>query len=126
VQAFRTFALQLALILLALLATKPDKAGDFFEYAVTTIAIARHGTPDVRVEDAALAAALSPEAGYRTLFLTMREQVARGEQMPMPGLYRGKDGIFTIHFLPIPRSLPCHSGYCWRLAPRIRSRLSSW
>lgn len=97
-QAFRAFAIQLALVLLALLATRPDKAGDFFEYAVTTVAIARHGTPDVRVEDAALAAALSPEAGYRSLFLTMREQVARGEQIPMPGLYRGKDGIFAIHF----------------------------
>lgn len=96
--SFRAFAIQLALILLVLLATKPDKAGDFFEYGVTTIALARHGTPDVRVEDAALAAELSPEAGYRTLFLAMREHVARGEQIPMPGLYRGKDGIFSIHF----------------------------
>jgi hypothetical protein len=96
------FAVQLALVLLVLLATKPDKAGDFFEYGVTTIALARHGTPDVRAEDAALAAALSPEAGYRTLFLTMREHLARGEQVPMPGLYGGRDGIFTIHFFAYP------------------------
>jgi len=96
------FAIQLALILLALLMSKPDKAGDFFEYGVTTVAIASHGMPEVRVEDAALAAALSPEPGYRELFLSMRDKIARGEQMPMPGLYRGKDGIYTIHFFAYP------------------------
>jgi hypothetical protein len=94
----RAFAIQLALVLLALLATKPDKAGDFFEYGVTTIALARHGTPDVRAEDAAMAAALSPEAGYRDLFLAMREHIARGEQAPMPGLQGGRGGVYTIHF----------------------------
>lgn len=92
------FAIQLALILLVLLVSKPDKAGDFFEYGVTTVAIASHGTPEVRVEDAALAAALSPESGYRELFLSMRDKIARGERLPMPGLYRGKDGVYTIHF----------------------------
>jgi hypothetical protein len=96
------FAIQLALVLLVLLATKPDKAGDFFEYGVTTIALARHGTPDVRAEDAAMAAALSPEAGYRDLFLAMREHIARGEQVPMPGLYGGRDGVYTIHFFAYP------------------------
>lgn len=39
------FAIQLALILLALLVSKPDKAGDFFEYGVTTVAIASHAAP---------------------------------------------------------------------------------
>lgn len=96
------FAIQLALILLVLLVSKPDKAGDFFEYGVTTVAIASHGTPELRVEDAALAAALSPEPGYRALFLSMRDKIARGEQIPMPGLYRGKDGIYTIHFFAYP------------------------
>jgi hypothetical protein len=100
--SIRAFAVQLALILLALLATKPDKAGDFFEYGVTAIAIARHGTPELRVEDAALAASLSPEAGYRKLFLHMRDKIAGGEQIPMPGLYRGKDGVFSIHFFAYP------------------------
>jgi hypothetical protein len=100
--SIRTFAIQLALVLLALLATKPDKAGDFFEYGVTAIAIARHGTPELRPEDAALAAALSPEAGYRKLFLEMRDNIARGGQIPMPGLYRGKDGVFSIHFFAYP------------------------
>ena len=72
------FAIQLALILLV---SKPDKAGDFFEYGVTTVAIATHGTPEVRVEDAALAAALSPEPGYREPFLSMRDGIARGERI---------------------------------------------
>ena len=98
----RAFAIRLALVLLLLLFTKPDKAGDYFEYAVTTIALARHGTPEVRVEDAALAAALSPEAGYRDLFTTMRDNIARGDKMPLPGLYGGRDGMFTIHFFAYP------------------------
>lgn len=98
----RAFAIRLALVLLLLLFTKPDKAGDYFEYAVTTIALARHGTPEVRVDDAALAAALSPEAGYRVLFTTMRDNIARGERMPLPGLYGGRDGMFTIHFFAYP------------------------
>jgi len=102
VQSFPAFAAWLALVLLVLLVSRPDKSGDFFEYGVTTIAIARHGTPDVRVDDAALAAALSPETGYRDLFLAMRDGIARGEQVPMPGLYRGKDGMFTIHFFAYP------------------------
>ena len=32
----------------------------------------------------------------------MRDRIAHGEQMPMPGLYRGKDGIYTIHFFAYP------------------------
>jgi len=32
----------------------------------------------------------------------MRDKIARGEQMPMPGLYRGKDGIYAIHFFAYP------------------------
>jgi hypothetical protein len=100
--SLRAFAIQLALVLLVLLASKPDKAGDFFEYGVTTIALARHGTPDIRADDAALAAALSPEAGYRDLFLSMQEHIARGEQVPMPGLYGGRDGVYAIHFFAYP------------------------
>lgn len=99
----RAFAVQLAFILLALLASRPYLVGDFFEYWLTTIAIARHGTPDVRADDAALAAALAPDANYRALFDGIRDDIARGGKDSLPGLHRGKDGdMFPIHFFAYP------------------------
>lgn len=47
------------LSLAALLLTRPSKSGDFQEYALMTIALAGHGTPDIRLPDVERAPALA-------------------------------------------------------------------
>ncbi len=93
-------ALFIALLTLAaLLFTRPSKSGDFPEYALMTIALAGHGTPDIRLSDVDVGARLSPEPGFAAIHAQLRKGMRQGAPHPSPGFVRGKDGAYyAIHF----------------------------
>ncbi|MCC2955616.1 hypothetical protein LK542_08325 [Massilia sp. IC2-477] len=97
-------ALFIALLSLAtLLLSRPSKNGDFQEYALMTIALASHGTPDIRLSDIDTAARLSPEPGFATIHDRLRAGMQAGASDPFPGFVRGKDdGYHAIHFFAYP------------------------
>lgn len=97
-------ALFIALLsLAALLLTRPSKSGDFQEYALMTIALAGHGTPDIRLPDVERAHRLSPEIGFVAVHDQLRAGMQQGLAHPFPGFVRGKDGgYYAIHFFAYP------------------------
>ena len=96
--AARQFGLTLAVVLAALfILVRPLHGGDVAEYALTTIALAQHATPDIRLDDVAKARRLLPQMDgpYAMLEQGMREN--------QPKLYaaftRGRAGkVYAIHF----------------------------
>lgn len=97
-------ALFIALLSLAtLLLSRPSKSGDFQEYALMTIALASHGTPDIRQADIVTAARLSPEPDFAAIHEQLRTGMQAGVPHPFPGFVRGKDGnYYAIHFFAYP------------------------
>ncbi|WP_342116623.1 hypothetical protein [Pseudoduganella sp. OTU4001] len=102
--SLRAFAALLALVLLACaLAKRPSTAGDFEEYALMTIAIASHGSPDIRPADIDTLQRLAPPGYFETRLATLREGMAGGAQVPLAGFHRGRDGAtYAIHFFAFP------------------------
>lgn len=96
------FPLILALALAALFATEaPEMEGDVVEYAVTTIAIASHGSADIRLEDLARARQMLPrlKEPYDLLEAGMR---ANSDKL-YAAFTRGREGkVFAIHFWGYP------------------------
>ncbi|MCA1854368.1 hypothetical protein LE190_00300 [Massilia oculi] len=93
------FPLLVALALAALLATyKPYYGGDVVEYTLATVAIADHGSPDIRLEDIARVRALLP--GMFTEPFDLLEQGMRaGEQKLYAAFVRGREGsVFPVHY----------------------------
>lgn len=91
------------LSLAALLLTRPSKSGDFQEYALMTIALASHGTPDIRLADVEISARLSPEVGLVAVHQQLRAGMLHGADYPFPGFVHGKDGrYYAIHFFAYP------------------------
>jgi len=89
--------------LAALLLTRPSKSGDFQEYALTTIALAAHGTPDIRLSDVEFSSRLSPEPGFVIVHDKLRAGMEKGDPHPFPGFIRGSDGgYYAIHFFAYP------------------------
>lgn len=97
-------ALFIALLCLAaLLTNRPSKSGDFQEYALMTIALASHGTPDIRLSDVELAQRLSPEPGFVAVHDQLRAGMQAGAVHPFPGFVRAEDGrYYAIHFFAYP------------------------
>jgi hypothetical protein len=86
-------------VLLSLLFFKhpPYLGGDVVEYTLDTVALAAHGTPDIRMSDIERARELAPQlAGvYDTLAADMRAQ----KDKVYPAFIRGREGkIYSIHF----------------------------
>jgi hypothetical protein len=96
------FAAALALVLaLLFVVTRPQHTGDVEEYAVMTMALAQHASPDLRPPDVAAAKRLLPA------FEAPLEQLAQGMDkpgdVPKPGYFRGHDGrVYAIHFFAYP------------------------
>ncbi|HZV63740.1 MAG TPA: hypothetical protein VFG03_02370, partial [Telluria sp.] len=92
------FKLALALLLAILFASfRVAPQGDVAEYSLATVAVASHGTPDIRLEDIARAKQLFPEIGgtYDLLDADMRAGVPR----VYPAFLRGRGGeVYTLHF----------------------------
>ena len=82
-----------------LLLTRPGKNADFQEYALMTIALSSHASPDIRLADVDIAHRLSPEPGFVTVHDQLRAGMQRGDHVPFSGFVRGKDGrYYAIHF----------------------------
>jgi hypothetical protein len=84
----------------ALALTRPSKSGDFQEYALMTIALANHASPDIRPEDITVSERLSPEIGFVEIHRQLRAGMARGDKWPFPGFVGSeRGGHYAIHFL---------------------------
>lgn len=101
---FPRFVLSLLFVLVVIFsATKVKKGGDFPEYGLTAIALAQHGTPYITLDDVDRTIALSHEAGFRDLFTTVRANMEKGDEAPLPGLIRSHHGQYlAIHFFAYP------------------------
>lgn len=95
---FSTFAFILAFFLLILASLRSERLiGDFDEYALMTVAISSHLSPEVRTGDIAEAVQVSPS--NRTIFKRVEPSVESNSVTPKPGFYRGKNGkVYAIHF----------------------------
>ena len=94
----RSYCLTLLALMLALLLLFPvTHRGDVDEYALTTMAVAAHGTPDIRAADIALGKATMPDrAGVLALLETSMQ--TPGATI-YPAFARGANGkIYPIHF----------------------------
>ncbi len=96
------FALVLAVLLGALLALfPPSYSGDVVEYSLETVALAAHGTPDIRMADLERGKALLPQLAEPFGLLE------RGMRAGDPALYaafvRGRAGkVYSVHFFGYP------------------------
>lgn len=85
--------------LAALALTRPNKGGDFQEYALMAIAFSSHGSPDIRPQDITISERLSPEVGFVEVHRRLRAGIARGDKWPFPGFVAGQHGgHYAIHF----------------------------
>lgn len=92
------FAALLGVLLLALLITRPAGIkGDAPEYVLTTIAIASHGSPDIRLADIEQGRVLAPPLqGHLD---GLEHGIRSGQPMPFAGFYRSTDGTpYAIHY----------------------------
>jgi hypothetical protein len=97
----RRFAVLLAVALLALCAlVRPKHFGDIAEYMLTTVAVANHGTPDIRPGDVEDMLPLMPYLA--PVMRTVAQGMQAGAQVPLPGLLRTEHGYYAIHFFAYP------------------------
>ena len=84
--------------IVSLLLKDAEMTGDAEEYVLTTVAIANHGTPDIRLEDIQIARKLMPER-YNPGLDVLADGVRRAQEVPKPGFHIGEDGrTYAIHF----------------------------
>jgi hypothetical protein len=75
--------------------------GDALEYAVTTVGIASHGRPDIRMEDIARTEALAPH--LTGAYAPLQQDMRSGAADVYPAYARGRDGrIYSMHFFGYP------------------------
>lgn len=91
------------LLCLALLLVRNEVGfgGDALEYTVTTVAIASHGRPDIRMEDIARTEALVPR--WSGAYAPLQQDMRSGAAEVYPAFARGRDGrIYAMHFFGYP------------------------
>jgi hypothetical protein len=90
--------LLLAAVLAALLfLVPPVHHGDAAEYAVTTIALAAHGTPAIRPDDIIQAKRLLPS--YQGVYNILEQDMRENKAKVYPAFARGRKGdVYAIHF----------------------------
>jgi hypothetical protein len=96
------FPAGLLLCLALLLAwTPPYYGGDVAEYAVETVALATHASPDIRLEDVDRTLQLEPYLGGPLGLL--RQGMAAGDDKLYAAFMRGRGGrVYSIHALGYP------------------------
>jgi hypothetical protein len=96
----RSFGIVLFAILLSIFCFKKEKKiGDFTEYGIMTIAVASHGTPDIRLSDVEQAKHLNPEPDYFAFYEELGKGIQKDATVPVVGFYRGHDARFySLHF----------------------------
>ncbi|WP_342116614.1 hypothetical protein [Pseudoduganella sp. OTU4001] len=94
----RNFLLMLALLLGMMIAfTRPSLNGDSVEYTLATVAMARHASPDIRLDDIAVARRLAPEREEPYSFID--NDMRANKEKVYAAFVRGKNGdVFTVHF----------------------------
>lgn len=98
----RTFAIALFLVLAAMLVIfPPQHNGDSVEYTLVTVAIAGHGSPDIRYDDIAMARAQVPERAH---VYDILERDMRAEKDDVYAAFvRGRGrAIYSVHFFGYP------------------------
>lgn len=92
------FALLLAALLLALLLSKgPAHNGDAVEYSLQTIALVRHGSPDIRLDDIAEAKRLVPSRVG--VYQIIEDDIVARKPTLYAAFTRGGDGrVYAVHF----------------------------
>lgn len=122
-QRWRHAAL-LAMLLLCMLAVAPvHMEGDVAEYASMTVALARHGTPEIRLADMHATAQWLPST--RGAMETLEHNLHAGQKLT-DGFYLGNDGKeYALHFwaysalaaLPysVLPALGAPPGKCWQV-----------
>lgn len=93
------FPLLLALALTALLALfEPEYAGDVVEYTAVTVALADHGSPEVRLEDIERVRTLLPGM-FVEPFAMLERGMRAGDQNLYAAFVRGREGaVYAVHF----------------------------
>lgn len=93
------FPVLVALVLCGLLALfKPHYNGDVVEYTLATVAIADHGSPDIRLEDIARVRTLLPGM-FTEPFDLLERGMRAGEQGLYAAFVRGRAGdVFPVHY----------------------------
>ena len=96
------FPVVLACLLAGLFATNPpEMRGDVVEYSLTTIAIASHGSADIRLEDLARGRELLP--GLKEPYDLVESGVRDSTKPLYPAFTRGREGkVYAIHFWGYP------------------------
>jgi hypothetical protein len=96
------FSLALLAGLLALLfLSRPYFGGDVVEYALETVAIADHGSADIRLEDIARAHQLAPQMSG--VFQLLEDDMRAGKQDVYAAFVRGRGGnVYSVHFFGYP------------------------
>ncbi|GAB3446031.1 hypothetical protein NX773_01010 [Massilia solisilvae] len=96
------FAAMLALLLALLYAVAtPQHSGDVEEYALMTVALARHASPDIRPADIEATKVLLPP--FADALSRLEQACAKGSEQCAPGFWRGRDGrVYAIHFFAYP------------------------
>lgn len=81
--------------------SQPILGGDMLEYTLDTVAIAHHGTPDIRLADIAAVRKLVPQLGWA--FDPLEQDMRAGVKNVYPAFVRGRGGdVFPIHFFGYP------------------------
>lgn len=98
----KVFAVGLAVVLLlACSLMRPKHWGDILEYSLLTVAVANHGSPEIRPQDVADARVALPDLG--AAYDTVADGLRQGVDVPVPGLLRGADGgMYALHFFGYP------------------------
>jgi hypothetical protein len=93
--------LLLLFLAVLLIASRPSLSGDVVEYATDTVALASHGTPDIRLADIERTRQLAPAL---TEPLGLLEQgMRKGEKELYAAFVRGReDKVYPVHFFGYP------------------------
>jgi hypothetical protein len=100
-RAWRFPAALLAALTVLFCLNQPILGGDMLEYTLDTVAIAHHGTPDIRLADIAAVRKLVPQIGWA--FDPLEQDMRAGVKNVYPAFVRGRGGdVFPIHFFGYP------------------------
>lgn len=96
--SLQRFSIVLLLVLLLLFAVKrTSMRGDIDEYALMTVALSSHWSPDIRLDDVQKAQTLMPE--HKAYLQLTADGIAAGREVPKPGFFLGRDHkVYAIHF----------------------------
>ena len=96
------FSLALLLCLAVLMATRHvELGGDVVEYTTDTVALASHGTPDIRLDDIARTRQVAP--GLTEPLNLLEQGMRRGDQELYAAFVRGREGkVYPVHFFGYP------------------------